>query len=224
MSFRIPFLCLALVSTTTAFGQQQASVQVSGGRIVGQFIPDGQPSGPTIDPGFQQPVIVQPQQQHPHQHQHGPGCSCGQCKRTVVGRTRQVYNKLHTTEVTVVHSVTEYPVQSFNEMPAPCPTQQRVPCPPPCQTQQRHLHQPQNLCGHQQGMNGNTRGIASPWDTNFQGFQGGGRQQTRGAFGGGQQQGSSGRYWNGQSFVSLDVNASVMGFGPRVSAGFGRQP
>ena len=210
MTFRSLCLCLVLTGATTAFGQQQASIQVNGGRIVGQFIPDGQPSGPTIDPGFQQPVIVQPQQQQ-HSHQHGAGCTCGQCQRTVVGRTTQIFAKTHMTKVTTEHSVITHPVQSFNESPAPCPTQQRVPCPPPCQTQQRHLHQPQNLCGHQQGMHGNTRGIASPWDTNFPGYQGGGRQQMRSALGGG-------------NLLTVNAGFGVLGYGPQLNASVGRNP
>lgn len=57
-------LCLALVgATTSAYGQnqQQASVPVNGGRVVGVFIPDGQ-IAPAPDPAFRE-----------HQH-HGPVC------------------------------------------------------------------------------------------------------------------------------------------------------
>lgn len=120
--------CLALVSTAAAHAQQQqASVRVNGGHIVGQFIPDGQPqTGPVPDPKFQQQGATPQWQQQTHQH--AGNCSCGSCKRTVVGRTKQVFNKLHTTVFTTENYVTEYPVQSFNESPPACSTPKRNPC------------------------------------------------------------------------------------------------
>ena len=69
--------CLALVSTAAAHAQQQqASVRVNGGHIVGQFIPDGQPqTGPVPDPKFQQQGATPQWQQQTHQH--AGNCSCG---------------------------------------------------------------------------------------------------------------------------------------------------
>lgn len=119
--FRSMCFCLALVCTMTAFGQQrqQVSVQVNGGRIVGEFVPDGQQVAP--------PVVVQ-------QHQHVSNCSCVKCKRAVAGKTKQVFSETRTTVVTTEHFVDEHPVQFFNESPPVRPTPQRNLCPPqnPC--------------------------------------------------------------------------------------------
>jgi hypothetical protein len=196
------FLCLALMSATTAFGQQQqqASVRVSGGTIVGQFIPDG--GSPEPD-GYVPIQQVQPQQggvqQHQHSHQHAHNCTCQQCKRTVVGRTRQVYAKTHMTVVTTEHSVIEHPVQSFNESPAPCPTQQRVPC-------------PRNPCVQPGIRTSNTGGLASSWDANFRGYQPQQHQQQRGGLFGG---------LGGRPLVSANVGGAVLGYGPQLNFSVG---
>lgn len=199
MSFRSLCLCLVLTGATTAFGQQQqVSVQVEGGRVVGQYIPNGPPEPDGYVP-IQQ---VQPPQggvqQHQHSHQHAHNCTCQQCKTTVVGRTRQIYRKLHTTEVTVVSSVTEYPVQSFNESPAPCPTPQRNPC-------------PRNPCA-QPGMRGNTGGIARQWDADFRGYQPQQYQQQRGGLFGG---------LGNRPLVSANASVAVLGYGPRMNVSVG---
>lgn len=196
------FLCLALAGAATAFGQQPRG-QENGVTGTYVFVPDGQQIAPAIDPRFQQPVVVQPHQHQ--QQQHGAGCSCGQCQRTVVGRTRQVFAKTHVTEVTAVHSVITHPVQSFNE-PAP----QQPACPP----QQRNLCPPQNFCG-QQGMRGNTGGPISSWDTNFRGYDPRQYQQQRcGLFGG----------LGNRPLVSASADLTVLGYGPRMNVSVGRNP
>lgn len=203
------FLCLALVSATTvAYGQQQqASVRVEGGQVVGQFIPDNQP-----EPDGYVPIQrrqVQPPQASVHQHQHAHNCTCGQCKRTVVGRTRQVFAKTHVTVVTTEHSVIEHPVQSFNESPAPCPTQQRNPCLP-------------NPCIRQGVSSSRPAGVLASWDTDFRGYR---PQQC--PLGWQQQRGGSGGFfgsWGRRPLVAVNAGVSVAGFGPQVNASVGHQP
>ena len=202
MSFRIPFFCLALVSATTAFGQQPRG-QENGVTGTYVFVPDGQQIAPAIDPRFQQPVVVQPHQ-HQHSHQHGAGCSCNQCQRTVVGRTTQIFAKTHMTKVTTEHSVITHPVQSFNESPQPaCPPQQRPLCPP------------QNFCGQQgvRGSNSNTGGISS-WDKGFWGYNPQQYQQRGGLF----------RSLGSRPLVSVSADVAVLGYGPRMSVSVGRNP
>ena len=196
------FLCLAFVGATTAYGQQgqQASVRVSGGTIVGQFIPDGgQPEVDEYVP-IQQRQAQSPQGSVQHQHQHAHNCTCGQCKRTVVGRTRQVFAKTHMTVVTTEHSVIEHPVQSFNESPAPCPTQQRVPC-------------PRNPCAQPGIRTGNTGGLASSWDTRFDGYDPRRYQQ--------QQRGGLFGNLSNRPLISANANMAVLGYGPRMSVSVG---
>ncbi len=207
------FLCLALAGATTAFGQQPRG-QENGVPGTYVFVPDGQQIAPAIDPRFQQPVVVQP---HQHQQRHADNCACQECKRTVVGRTTQIFAKTHMTKVTTEHSVIDHGVQSFNESSPPaCPPQQRPLCPPPCPTQQRRICPPQNFCGHQQGMHGNTRGVASSWDTGFDGYDP--RQY--------QQQQRGGLFGNlgNRPLVSASADVAVLGYGPRMSVSVGRNP
>ena len=217
MTFRSLCLCLVLTGATTAFGQQQqVSVQVEGGRVVGQYIPNGPPEPDGYVPIQQvQPPQggVQPQQ---HSHQHGAGCTCGQCQRTVVGRTTQIFTKTHMTKVTTEHSVIDHGVQSFNESPPPaCPPQQQPLCPTPCPTQQRRICSPQNFCG-QQGMRGNTGGPISSWDTRFDGYDPRRYQQ--------QQRGGLFGSLGNRPLVSANASVAVLGYGPRMNVSVGRNP
>ncbi len=199
MTFRLICLCCALVSTTTAFGQQgqQASVRVNGGTIVGQFIPDGQQITPVTDPSFQQPVVVQ-------QNQHAHNCSCKVCKRTLVGKTKQVFSKTHSTVITTEHFVDEHPVQFFNESP---PIRQN-PCPPqdPC------LQQRQGGGGHPSG------GLVA-WDNGFRGYRPlqcpPGQQPIRNGF-------ASSSRRNG-NLVAVNSGFSLFGFGPQVNVRVGHE-
>ncbi len=194
-------LCLVLTGATTAFGQQQqVSVQVEGGRVVGQYIPDNQPEPDGYVP-IQQRQAQSPQGsvQQQHQHQHAHNCTCGQCKRTVVGRTRQVFAKTHMTVVTTEHSVIDHGVQSFNESPAPCPTPQRNPCPP------------RNPCAQPGVRIGTTGGLATSWDTGFQGYRGGCQLPMRSGFGGG-------------NLLTVNAGFGVLGYGPQLNASVGRNP
>lgn len=190
--FRLVCFCLALVSGGVACGQQQASVPVQGGRIVGVFVPDGQQIAPAADPAFQQPAVVQ--------QRHAGNCGCPVCKRTVVGKTKQVFSKTHTTVVTTEHFIDEHPVQFFNEMPRPA-----NPCPPkdPC---------------IRQGTSGiRSSGVLASWDTGFRGYR---PQQCPPN----QQRGGFFSMGSGRPLLAVSGSARVMDFGPQLNLSIGHAP
>ena len=137
------FLCFALVGVTTAFGQQgqQASVRVSGGTIVGQFVPDGQQIAPQVDPAFQQQqVIVQ-------SHQHGGGCGCPVCARRVLSQQTRERSKTIREITTVIVIEETHPTRVINTLV------------------------PQDPCIRQGGGAArSSTGLAS-WDTGFRGYR-----------------------------------------------------
>lgn len=185
--------CFALVSASVAFGQQR--IQLPNGQT-GTFVADGQQIAPTADPNFQQPVVVQ-------QRQHASNCSCQTCKRTLVGKTKQVFSKTHTTVVTTEHFVDEHPVQFFNESPPACPTPQRNPCPP-----QNPCVQPQRQSGGLQAWN---QGVLTYAEWCAQQRQ---RQSRNGLF----------PNWGGRPLVAVNAGVSVAGFGPQLNVSVGHQP
>lgn len=180
--------CFALVSASVAFGQQR--IQLPNGQT-GTFVADGQQIAPTVDPNFQQPAVVQ-------QRQHASNCSCQTCKRTLVGKTKQVFSKTHTTVVTTEHFVDEHPVQFFNE--SPCPTPQRNPNPP------------QNPCAQPQRQGG---GLPA-WNKSAPTYAQWCAQQRQHH----QQQ----RFFSGgRSIIAINAGVSVAGFHPQLNASIGRQ-
>lgn len=185
------FLCLALAGATTAFGQNYPQeVRVPGGRLVQTFVPDGTPIAP------QQPVYQQPQTVIPHGHQHAGNCGCPVCKRTLVGRTKEIYSETHTTIVTKENYIDKHPVQFFNEFPSPAAVP-RNPCPP------------QDPCLRQGGGGRPSVGLAQ-WDTGFRGYR---PQQSYG-------------YAQNRQLIGFNFLGLTVGFNGNagVGAGYGNAP
>lgn len=157
MSFRISFLCLALMSaTTTAYGQQNFPQKVPGGSLV--FVPDD-PGSVAVPLPEQQ---IQPQGVVPQQHQHPGGCTCQVCARRILSQQTRERSKTirEITTVTVVEET--HPMRIINQsqpMPNPCPPvyQPRNPCPP-----QNPCIPPRGVC--------NTGGL-TPWNQGFVGYR-----------------------------------------------------
>lgn len=199
------FLCLALVSGTTAYGQQQqASVRVNGGTVVGQFIPDGQgqQSLPMPDPAFQQPTY--------QGQRHDSHCNCEVCRRRILSREVQVESKTikRETVVTVIE-------ETHPTVRRALPVQQQM-APDPC-VRPQNLCPPQDPCLRQGGGARPSVGLAQ-WDTDFRGYRPQqcppGQQPIRNGFSGRQ----------GGSLVAVNGGFSLFGFGPQVNANVGRQP